>query len=66
MSYISINQDALQIILETGVSLATATSVAVRYKKPDGTIGSWTGTVSGTTIIKTMTVGSDELICNSY
>ena len=40
------NQTALTLILDTGVTLTGATSVLIKYEKPSGATGSWTGTIS--------------------
>ena len=37
-----------EIELETGIDLSTATSLAIAFKKPDGTTGSWPASENGT------------------
>lgn len=40
-----------EILLDTGVNITTATVHNIKYKKPDGTTGTWTGTVKDFTKI---------------
>jgi hypothetical protein len=47
---IFVGQTNLRLHLITGQSLSGATEALVKYKKPDGTTGSWTGTVSGQSV----------------
>jgi hypothetical protein len=58
-------QGLLEIKLETGLDLSTASSKAILYKKPDGTSGSWTVTVTETGLanssILVYSVANDEL-----
>jgi hypothetical protein len=62
MSYIAVNQDALQIKLDTGINLSAGiSSVKVCYKKPDGKIGEWAAEIDGTSVVKTMSPGGREL-----
>lgn len=42
------DQSLLTIILETGLSLTTATDPKILYKKPDGTTGFFTATIART------------------
>ena len=42
---IYVGQTALIIRVTTGIDLSTASAVQIKYKKPDGTTGAWTGTV---------------------
>jgi len=44
MSKIYVGQYSLQIRLTTGVDITSASALLVKYKKPDGTEGSWTAT----------------------
>ena len=46
MSTIFVNQSKLRLQLTTGVDITDATSLLIKYKKPDGTAGSWTATSS--------------------
>lgn len=56
------DQSAFDIILDTTQDLSSATSVAIEYEKPSGAEGTWTGSVSGTTIVYTVQVGDiDEV-----
>jgi hypothetical protein len=50
MDNVYVGQDSLRIELDTGVDLSTALSVVIKFIKPDGTTGSWTGTVSETKV----------------
>ena len=45
---IYINQGYITIELETGVSLSGASGQVIKYRKPSGTTGEWTGVISGT------------------
>lgn len=40
----------ITITLETNISLAAATVTRIHYKKPTGTTGYWSASVSGTTL----------------
>ena len=44
MSNIFVGQSSLRIQLTTGVDITGATALAIKYKKPDNTTGSWTAT----------------------
>ena len=46
MARIFIGQTALRISLITHTATSSVQTARVRYKKPDGTIASWAGTVS--------------------
>lgn len=35
-----------QLFVQTGVDVTPASAVSIRYTKPDGTTGSWTGTAT--------------------
>lgn len=45
-------QGYLDIILDTGIDLSGASIVKVLFKKPDGTLGEWTGEVYEDTKVK--------------
>jgi hypothetical protein len=45
---------------ETGVDISTSTLRTIRYKKPDGTTGTWAGSLSGTTQV-TYTTQTDDI-----
>ena len=47
------------LILDTGVALATATALKIKYQKPTGVTGEWTGTISGTTSIRYLLTTND-------
>lgn len=51
MSNIFKGQGYLTITLDTGINISTATTTNIKYKKPDGSSGSFTGSLSGTTKI---------------
>ncbi len=61
MSYLTTNQDALIISLNTGINLSGAQSVSVRYRKPDGTTGQWPASIDGESIRKVMIPEGEEL-----
>ena len=61
MPKIYIGQSALTFKLDTFVDLSTASDIEIKYKKPDGTAGSWTGTVTETTKIKYDVAGATIL-----
>jgi len=42
---IYVGQTALTLTLSTGIDLTTASSVEIKYIKPDKTLGSWTADV---------------------
>ena len=45
-------QDLIDIILDTGQDLTSATVTNIKYIKPDETTGTWTGAAYDTTKIK--------------
>lgn len=49
MSSIFKNQGYFVLILDTGISLAAATVTKIKYRKPSGTTGAFTATVTETT-----------------
>ena len=49
MSAIFVGQNKLRIQLTTNVDITGATELLIKYKKPDGTTGSWTATSSDDT-----------------
>lgn len=53
-------QSALIIELDTGIDLSSATEVRIGYRKPDKTISSWTGTVTGSGSDKVQYTVADE------
>ena len=44
MSNIYVGQSALRIQLTVGQDITSALALKIKYKKPDGTTGSWTAT----------------------
>ena len=52
MPKIYVGDIGTDIILDTGMDLAGATTLKMKYKKPNAVIGEWTGTVTATTKIK--------------
>jgi hypothetical protein len=48
-----------EILLDTGVDITDATLAEIKYQKPDGTTGSWTGVVDSTTKVKYVTLAND-------
>lgn len=42
--------DDIRISINLKQDLSSATGTKILYKKPDGTVGEWTGTVSGETL----------------
>lgn len=63
MANIFVGQYALQIQLTCGQDITDATSLGVGYRKPDGTIGTWTATAvtAATGVIKYDLTSSSEL-----
>jgi hypothetical protein len=49
MSYIFINQNLLQIRLDTKIDLTNAATMEIRYRKPSGTTGAWSAARYGST-----------------
>ena len=47
MSKIYVGQSNLTISLITGATLENVQAAKIKYKRPDGTQGEWTGTTSG-------------------
>ena len=58
MSRSYVGDTGTQIRLETGVDVSYAESVAIHYKKPNGTTGTWNAIADGTEVVHT-TVASD-------
>jgi len=52
MSKHYINEIGTDIILNCGTDISDATSVKIKYTKPDGTTGEWTGAVYNTNYVK--------------
>jgi len=55
-----IGEIGTDIILDTGVDISSATVLQVKYQKPDGVTGEWTGTVQDTTKIR-YTLSEDDI-----
>jgi hypothetical protein len=58
------NQSSLRLVLDTGINLTTATTLEIKYIKPDYTTGTLIGTLTGTTSMYydyTNTLGVSEL-----
>ena len=53
-------QTLFDLILDTNVDVSTATTTDIKYTKPDGTTGTWTGAAYETTKIK-YEVQTDDL-----
>jgi len=49
------------IRLTSTTDISSAVSLEIRYKKPSGIIGSWAGTLEGSTDVQYTTVDSDDL-----
>lgn len=49
---IYVGQESLELRMDTNIDISGASSLKIKYKKPDGTTGSWEGTLYGTTYIK--------------
>lgn len=47
---IYINQGYALIELDTGLDLSSATEPKIKYRKPDGSTGEYTGVISGTKV----------------
>jgi hypothetical protein len=47
MADIFVSQGNITITLDTNVDLSTATSPLIMYRKPDGTKGVWSATITG-------------------
>lgn len=43
---IQVGMIGVEIFLETGLNLATASGISINYRKPDGATGSFTGTAA--------------------
>jgi hypothetical protein len=54
------------ITLDTGITLTSATSLKIKYQKPDGTTGEWTGAISGTTSIRYLLQTNDISIAGRW
>ncbi|GAG54861.1 unnamed protein product [marine sediment metagenome] len=51
--------DIPEIELDLIEDISSATVKKIKYKKPDGTIGEWAGTLVGTTKLKYQTITND-------
>lgn len=54
------------VILDTTVDISTATLVAIKVNKPDGTAVTWTGTVTSTTKVKHTLASGDFSLSGKY
>jgi len=54
------NQTALKIQLDTEIALAD-TTVKIKYKKPDKSVGQWVGTIVNSTVIEYEIVSQNDL-----
>ena len=60
--YIHVGQEALELRLNTGEDLSSATGLKIKYTKPDGTAGHWDGTIHSSTYVKKAFIaGAGEL-----
>ena len=56
------NQNLLTLTLQTGIDVSGASSALVLYKKPSGSTGTWTATVSGNDVVYDVQAGDlDEV-----
>ena len=53
------NQTALRIELDTNIDLSDASSALIKYKKPSGTTGSFTATITGEKVYYDIVSSSD-------
>lgn len=60
MTKIYVGDTGTDIILDCGQSIAAATTAAIKYKKPTGVTGTWTGSVYNTNYVL-YTTDSDDL-----
>lgn len=58
------NQSLVTITLDAGINISTATGLKILYRKPDYSLGSWSGTLVGTNEIKYDVV--DEMILDQF
>jgi len=49
------------IRLTTDLDISGASALSVKYRKPSGTTGSWTGTLNGTNNLQYTTTDADDL-----
>tara|TARA_R110000772_G_scaffold145504_1_gene255441 strand:+ start:7005 stop:7298 length:294 start_codon:yes stop_codon:yes gene_type:complete len=63
MSRIYLSQTKFTITLDAGSSLVGVSTALIKYKKPDGTLGSWSGTVATPAdgLVTYSVTGTDEL-----
>lgn len=49
----------IKITLECGKNISAASTLSIKYRKPKGDTGTWTGTLEGTTALYYTTVDGD-------
>jgi len=54
-------QTLLSIILDTNIDLTAADDLKILFERPSGAVGSWPGTLSGTTKIKYTIAAESDL-----
>ena len=54
-----INEEGTEIIVDCGSAITGATSLALKVKKPDGTLVSWTPIIYETNYLKYVVVSGD-------
>jgi hypothetical protein len=66
MSNVFVGDATTEILLDTGVALATADSVAIKVRKPTGEEETWTGTVSAVTKVRHLLASGDVDVEGTY
>jgi len=59
MARIFQNDIGTKVRLDAGTNISAATSLKIKYKKPDGTTGLWTATLDGTNYAYYYTIMGD-------
>lgn len=54
------------IVLDTGSTITDATSVKIKYLRPDGSNGEWTGTIYETTKVKYILQAGDLNVAGTW
>lgn len=66
MANIYPNTIGLVIDIDLGEAITGATGISIKVKKPDGSEVSWVPTISGTQILRYVTVSGDLSLAGNY
>lgn len=61
-----VTQGYYLLTLETGINISSATTMQIKYRKPNGTTGAWTADLEGTTQMKYQMSNSDLDVAGNW